>query len=1239
MKYYTFDIERYLWHRQGFDGIDYSDGQEIEKRIFNIISEASDLSVLSEELRLQITDWPTEYHLSSLRHCLLRPLGIQAGDRVLELGCGCGAITRYLGETGANVIAVEGSGQRARIAAQRCRDLDNVRVVLDNLVSFDTELRFDWVLLIGVLEYAPLFAESVTGNPVQKYLESSSAFLSDNGKLVIAIENQLGLKYFNGCGEDHVARPFFGIHDLYDDNTPITFGKEELQLVLQQAGLNSLDFYYPWPDYKLPKVILHSSAFFESNIHISDLLLRCTSQDYTGNSLRVFSEQFAMPVLERNNLLEDLANSFLVIAGKGEQRQKTTRQDFVWIYSSGGRQRSLCTETKFVRSSDPAILVEKSRLDMAVSEPVVLPGKCSVVHRCASGSFHQGPLLVREIIRKRAKALSNEEIAEGFFSWFEEIRGIATLIEGKPENQLESWYLSGKYIDATPFNYIRADNNKLILFDTEWEITDEIPLGWLLFRAVVWGWFGSVPDNQQHGLTSVYGIIAALCAAKSLTVHAHSMMQWQEMDLSFQTVIANRQPGSIPPQFLASESESCFLYADKQQQRIDMLEAYIGSMQRQVNSLYSSSSWRYSRIIRSCGNLSALFRKIAAAGNLVDTGRKVKDILSQDGWKGLQLRIAYALHGPVGSSLVPVGGSTDDLVEANDYDEWISRYDILNSETENMIRTRIDSFARHPVISIVMPVCDPPIALLEEAIESVCDQLYPHWELCIADDASINREVSELLEKYRQRDDRIKVVFRHQNGHISKASNSALELVQGEFIALLDHDDLLSPYALFMVADAINKFPDVQLLYSDEDKIDLQGKRHTPSFKCDWNPDLFLSYNLFSHLGVYRATLIRRVGGFRPGFEGAQDYDLALRCIEQVSVDQIVHIPHVLYHWRVVEGSTALATDEKPYAMAAGLKAISEYLQRNTKEAVCEQKENAYRVRYSVPASQPMVSLIIPATQSRKCLKACIGSILSKTGYDNYEILIVVNSHRLRDTSKSLQKITNNPRIRIIQVDCPENNDAQLYNSGVQQAQGDVIGLLHDDIEVISKDWLEELVSHACRKEIGAVGARLWYRDNTLQHGGIVLGIRGIAGHAHRGTVKGFPGYRRRGELIQNFSAVSAACLFIEKSLFDYIGGFDEQEFGAWLYDVDFCMKLREQGYRNLWTPYAELYHTETSSLNNEKQTVPQTMIIQAQLEFLNRWGRLSWYDPAYSPNLTLQSENFSLAWPPKETLGQFCKR
>ena len=349
-----------------------------------------------------------------------------------------------------------------------------------------------------------------------------------------------------------------------------------------------------------------------------------------------------------------------------------------------------------------------------------------------------------------------------------------------------------------------------------------------------------------------------------------------------------------------------------------------------------------------------------------------------------------------------------------------------------------------------MPVYNPPLNMLEEAIHSVQAQLYTNWELCIADDASTNSKVKSLLKRYADRDPRIKVVFRKENGHISLASNSALKLVTGEYVALLDNDDLLSEHALFWVADAINDNPDAELIYSDEDKIDTAGHRYDPYFKSDWNPDLFLSHNMICHLGVYRTELVKKLGGFRKGYEGAQDYDLALRCTEQLASHQILHIPRVLYHWRSHSGSTALAGSEKSYALMAGERALNDHFKRVKVSATAQlQSFGMYRSQYNIPKRSPLISLIIPTRNGLGLLKQCIDSIFVKTTYKNYEILVVDNDSDCPETLAYFKTIVKNERIRVICDERPFNYSA-LNNAAIRQAKGEYVALINNDIEVIS---------------------------------------------------------------------------------------------------------------------------------------------------------------------------------------------
>ena len=565
----------------------------------------------------------------------------------------------------------------------------------------------------------------------------------------------------------------------------------------------------------------------------------------------------------------------------------------------------------------------------------------------------------------------------------------------------------------------------------------------------------------------------------------------------------------------------------------------------------------------------------------------------------------------------------------NDYSAWIDLYDTLTKEKRGKMRQEIEGFSSRPLISVLMPVYNPKLAWLKEAIESVRRQIYPYWELCIADDASTDPAVRSLLERYVKEDPRIKVVFRKENGHISAASNSALELVSGEWVALLDHDDLLSEHALFWVAETLQKHPEACLIYSDEDKIDEDGERKDPYFKCDWNIDLFYSHNLCAHMGAYKASLVSELGGFRRGFEGSQDYDLALRCIERIKPGQIHHIPRVLYSWRQHAASTAFSADVKPYAMLAGERALNEHFQRQKINAKAELLGYGYRARYALPELPPRVSLVISTRNQKQLLQTCVGSILEKTTYPNYEILIIENGSDDAATLQYFDALKTESRVRIVRDDRPFNYSA-LNNAAVKLVRGEVLGLLNNDLEVISSDWLSEMASHALRPEVGAVGARLWYPNGTLQHGGVILGLGGVASHAHRGSPRGSYGYFGRAALLQSFSAVTAACLVIRKAVYEEVGGFNEKDLPIAYNDVDFCLRVRDAGYRNLWTPYAELWHLEAASRSPENVPEQKARFASEAAYMKERWGDQLMKDPAYSPNLTLEQADFSFAWPPR---------
>ncbi|SHM03793.1 glycosyltransferase family 2 protein [Vreelandella subglaciescola] len=558
------------------------------------------------------------------------------------------------------------------------------------------------------------------------------------------------------------------------------------------------------------------------------------------------------------------------------------------------------------------------------------------------------------------------------------------------------------------------------------------------------------------------------------------------------------------------------------------------------------------------------------------------------------------------------------------YTEWLSKRRRLSPQHVQRV---IAKLRQRPLISIVLPVYNPRLEWLRECLDSVLEQHYPHWQLCIADDASSDSEVRQVLAEYAERDARIQVVYRQQNGHICAASNSALELAEGNFVALLDHDDRLSPYALFHVAEALHRHPDAGLLYSDEDKLGERGERFDPHFKPQWNPDLLLAQNYISHLGVYRTGLVREVGGCREGFEGSQDHDLALRVSDRLAPDQIVHIPHVLYHWRAGEGSTALESGEKNYTTEAGLMAVREQVTRRVPAAQVEAGHypNTYRVRWPLPERLPLVSLLVPTRDGVDILKPCVDAILERTDYPELELLILDNQSTCTATLDYMRDVsTRDARVRVLRWNEPFNYSA-INNFGALYARGDILGLVNNDIEPINPDWLCELVRQACRPEIGCVGAKLYYPNDTLQHAGVILGIGGVAGHAHKYFNRNSPGYFTRLNLAQNLSAVTGACLLLRKAVFQDVGGLNEEHLAIAFNDVDLCLKVRGAGYRNLWTPYAELYHHESVSRGADDNAVKRARANAEARYMRDTWSKQLDCDPAYNPNLTLVHEDFSL--------------
>lgn len=557
-----------------------------------------------------------------------------------------------------------------------------------------------------------------------------------------------------------------------------------------------------------------------------------------------------------------------------------------------------------------------------------------------------------------------------------------------------------------------------------------------------------------------------------------------------------------------------------------------------------------------------------------------------------------------------------------DYQKWLSKHSPAKAELD---RQRKDSFPIMPRFSIVVPLYKTPRQYLNELVHSLEVQTYGNWELCLSDGSGMKSPLNHYLEELQNKDERIKVILSESVQKISENTNRAISIATGDYIVFADHDDVLTVDALYECARVINQNPETDIIYSDEDKMSMDGNKFfQPHFKPDFNIDLLCSVNYICHLFVVKRELQLKVGNLRESYDGAQDYDFIFRCVEQA--ERIHHIPKILYHWRSHENSTSENPESKLYAFDAGERAIQAHYDRMGIRAVAAKGEylGLYRTNY-ILEQKPLISIIIPNKDHIDDLWRCIDSIESKSHYENYEYIIVENNSTEPETFEFYKKLQQeNPKIKVVYYK-GKFNFSSINNFGAEFAMGEYLWLLNNDTEIINQNCIEELVGYCMRDDVGIVGARLYYEDDTIQHAGVVIGFGGIAGHCFVQHPRGATGYFHRIICAQDYSAVTAACMMVKKSVFDAVGGMTE-ELEVAFNDIDFCLKVRQLGKLVVYNPYAELHHYESKSRGLE-DTPEKIRRFQSEIEiFAKRWPDiLRDGDPFYNPNLTLESQDFSL--------------
>ncbi len=1346
-----------IWVREGevaSSDFRYSDGERAEAYLEEVIAAASDRSTFSPELERAIIDWPSEYHLSSKRSNLLRIIDIGSVQRALELGCGCGAVSRFLGEQGLALDAIEGSERRARIAALRCQDLDNVRIVHSNFNDVVVpECSYDAVLLIGVLEYARRFRPQAASDraAVLDVLGAARRALKPDGIIVVAIENRVGLKYVLGASEDHYGVPYAGIFDYPESRGIRTYTRSEWDDILQEAGLPHYGFCYPFPDYKLPTEILREE-FLNGNRNAYLQLRGVVSRDYGDGVGAAVDEAMLWQGLSEAGQIAELANAFLIVIGTKEASvSERVASDFVHV-SGGGRRPCYRTVTSKPRGAD---VVGKQRLVPAAMPPAQAP----VRQRCEQEPFREGLPLSEFWLR----AL---HMREGLERLMDELRRYDAFVRARASGAETG---RGLY-DLLPGNITVGDHGELHAFDLEWESTEPVEPEFVLFRALLY----FVNEHRractrlfrENGFVRTIDLVDACFSALGLNVFErldgyvaredsvqsairdtgafvdtrqelqqnvvfdkfHAKLYWSVAGEDCSAANSVEATGSVgeqrqsltfalPPSVSrlatlrldpADRQGFFHLYrfsvdyvsqAGETRQLVDWRSGeeiaaharprdvhYGSSLENDVFvatteqpllefplhehdqtdvagniRVYLHMDWPQSREFavareifmrrelefrrRAEGHEHSLRRvseleKLVAELELIKRSKVWRTaerfrrlfyggflrrlpalrgwllILTRQGWR----TASAALRERLQSGEFPDTPQSGLEEPRDDYQRYRLAH-ALSEVDRDGARARIKALACKPKISIVMPVFNADRGWLEAAIESVKRQLYGNWELCIVDDCSTREETLDCLRRIH--DPRVHLRFLDRNKNISGATNDAIAMACGDYIAFMDNDDELSEDALYEMVLAIDAH-DPDVLYSDEDFISPDGRYVNPHFKPDFSPDLLLSHNYVTHLLVVRRALLSEVGALRSQFDGAQDYDFVLRATEKARVH---HVAKVLYHWRMSERSTSMVAEVKPRALNSARGALEEALRRRRVEAEVLNANIPYffRVKRAL-TSRPKVGIVIPFKDEPQLLERCVGAVLDKSTYENFEILGISNNSVSSETFRVMRRLArDDARFRAIELNVPFNF-SRIVNHGVGEVGGEHVVLMNNDVEVISWDWMEALLEHSLRKEVGVVGGKLYYPNNTVQHAGIVVGIGGYAGHIHKGFAALRNGYVNRAHIVQNISAVTGAFMMVARHVHNEVGGFDEEQFAVACNDVDFCLRVAKRGYVNIFTPYAEAYHLESQSRGYEDTNEKRARFDAEKRRFAERHRDiLERGDPYYNPNLSLDSENFAV--------------
>lgn len=1199
----------------------YSDG-EVEKEIIEYVKKFND-SDYSEILNTDIR-WPVFYHLSPIRQNVINWFDFKKDSSVLEIGAGMGAITPALCERCEHVVSVELSKTRATCIYERCKDYENLEIIVGNLNAIKFNQKFDYITLIGVFEYACSFTEGDT--PHKTFLNRIKKLLKPNGKLIIAIENRFGLKYWCGAAEDHTGKPFYGIKG-YDNTSHVrTFDKQTITDLLISEGLMSNDFYYPYPDYKLPQMI------YSDKKRPNGLNTEKHNYYYDENAKLVASEENIFYEIAKNKVDDFLANSFIIVSSQ-EQDNSVKSSNIIF---SNTRKKEYRVMTKIL---DNGTVIKNPMLEQAnshikkIAENINFLKKMDV--NILSGKLFNNTITFPFIDKKTLDFILVEMIESGektkafslvndFYNEILKSSNSAKIDDFEQTYKLKhddnidfGTILSKGFIDLSYFNCFYDD--EFLFFDQEW-VFDNIPAKFILFRSIstfylrnkflsqyirideFYSYFSISQEmlNVFYDLDSNY-IGKSIISPATTYLNYHNYQDMDNFLINKENIRLNIEKEIKNDLFnfkaqieeLSNQNQKLICYNEELNSKLIRAES-------NFFSILNSRFWRFSKPLR---RISGVNKKILKSNPITNNFFKGLLSLKRIGIKATLKKVNNKFKFKRVQKIK------------------VKKLDLSKDERTLQQNTK---FSKAIKFSVLVPLYNTPEKFLKEMIESVIAQTYSDWELCLADGSDSSHSfVGDICEKYASKDKRITYKKLGKNLGISENTNACIEMSTGDYIALFDHDDLLHPAALFENMKVICE-KNADFIYSDEASFE-NSKRNIVlyNYKPDFAIDTLRAYNYICHLTVFKKELLAKTGHFRSECDGSQDYDIILRLTEQA--ENILHLPKILYFWRVHQNSVASNISAKMYTIDAAKKALSDHLDRvGVKGKVVDARVlSNYKIDYEI-SFKPLISILIPNKDNVDDLDKCLKSIFKKSTYKNYEIIIIENNSVEIHTFNYYELLREHENVKVVKWNGKFNYSA-INNFGFSFCKGEHIILLNNDIEVISENWIEEMLMFSQRSDVGAVGAKLYYPDDTIQHGGIILGIGGVGGHSHKYFDRQDYGYMSRLCISQNLSAVTAACMMVPRHVFEEVNGFDES-FEVAFNDVDLCMRIRKAEYNIVWTPYAELYHYESKSRGLEDTPEKKKRFEGEVLRFKARWKEeLKAGDPYYNPNMTLDREDFSL--------------